>query len=89
VDATDSGVRRGFPNPVYLSRDVSIPFAAEDGAISVFDIRGRVVTRLGDSGRDSAWDLRDADGNLVAPGIYFLHFDARDRVATRKIVILK
>ncbi len=89
VEVVDPGVSRGFPNPVYLSRDVSIPFAAEGGAVSVFDIRGRVVTRLDASGSQVVWDLRDTDGNLVAPGIYFVHFDTRDRVATRKIVILK
>jgi hypothetical protein len=89
VDVPETPVNRGFPNPVYLSRDVSVPFAAEDGAVSVFDIRGRIVARLDESGTETAWDLRDADGNLVAPGIYFVHFGARDRVATGKIVILK
>ena len=89
VEVVDPGVSRGFPNPVYLSRDTSIPFAAGGGAVSVFDIRGRVITRLDGSGAEVAWDLRDTDGNLVAPGIYFVHVDTRDRVATRKIVILK
>ncbi len=89
VEVADPAVSRGYPNPVYLSRDVTIPFAAESGAVSVFDIRGRAVARLDASGSQVFWNLRDTDGNLVAPGIYFVHFGTRDRVATRKMVILK
>ena len=41
------------------------------------------------SGSQVDWDLRDTDGNLVGPGIYFVHTGTRDKVAARKIVILK
>jgi len=88
VDVVDDIVGPGFPNPVYLSRNRSIAFSGE-GAVSLFDIRGRVVTRLEARGSQIEWDLRDTDGNLVAPGIYFVHTDARDEAAIRKIVILK
>jgi hypothetical protein len=88
VEVAEDATKHGFPNPVYLSRDRSIPFTAE-GEISVFDIQGRVVARLESSGSEAVWDLKDSNGNIVAPGIYFVDLGTRDEAAVRKMVILK
>jgi hypothetical protein len=96
ITVTGAGVEDGgvqisgrFPNPVYLGRDVSVPFRAGMGKVAVVDIRGRVIRRLDASGSETLWDLRDAGGNLVAPGIYFITSGGVGEAAIRKIVVLQ
>jgi hypothetical protein len=62
--------------------------------LTVHDIRGRRVAILengpcpaGYSAR--RWDGRDGTGREVASGIYFLHMEAGDFAAVRKMVLLK
>jgi hypothetical protein len=96
INVTGSGledieeeVSRGFMNPVYRSADVRLSVPSGHGDVAIFDIQGRMVKRIDIpvSGQ-ATWDLRDVDGNLVAPGIYFARFGEAGGAA-RKIVILK
>jgi hypothetical protein len=62
--------------------------------LSIFDIDGRLVRTLV-TGELRAGEHRvewagvDADGNRVAPGVYFYRLDAGDRTATRKVLIIR
>jgi hypothetical protein len=89
IKGVDTQASRRFPNPIYLGRDVSVPFQAGSGTVCIFDIRGRVVRTLDASGTDALWDLKDTQGNLVAPGVYFVNSAGDGKVAARKVVILK
>ena len=62
--------------------------------LRVFDIDGRLVRTLltGElrAGEQRVeWAGVDADGNRVAPGVYFYRLDAGDRTATRKVLIVR
>jgi FlgD Ig-like domain len=60
-------------------------------ALVIFDVSGRLVTRL-DGGvhaagtHEAEWDGRDASGRTVAPGTYFLRLDGGAETAERKII---
>jgi hypothetical protein len=79
-------------NPVSSIRfDVPEPCKV---TITVYDLAGRVVTRLVDwefpPGRHSvSWTGVDARGNRVASGVYFLRMEAPGFEEKGKIVILK
>lgn len=62
--------------------------------LAVFDVAGRLVTRLEDGVREVGphevvWDGRDAEGRPVGAGAYFLRLDAGGRVAREKFIRLR
>jgi hypothetical protein len=62
--------------------------------LAVFDVAGRLVTRLeagvrGPGAREIEWDGRDGTGRRVAPGTYFIRLDDGTRTAREKIVRLR
>jgi hypothetical protein len=61
--------------------------------LTVLDLGGRAVRVLSretfDAGEQSvSWDLRDAGGHRVAPGLYFARLSAAGEVRTRPVTIL-
>jgi hypothetical protein len=89
VEGKGDEVSLGFQNPVRLGMDVGVLLGTAGGNVSVFDIRGRMIRRIDASSPQAVWDLRDATGDLVAPGVYFLKRSSRDGAGTSKIVVLK
>ena len=89
-----------YPNP--FNPETWIPYQlAEPAAVTltISDIQGRVV-RLLDLGHQRAgiyqhraravyWDGRNAQGELVASGVYFYTLKANEFSATRKMLIRK
>jgi hypothetical protein len=86
------------PNPFRGMTGIrfSIP-ASSPVDLKVYDVQGRLVKTLMD-GRGAPlgpgvhnvnWDGTDDGGRRVASGVYFYKLEARDRVATRKMVILR
>jgi hypothetical protein len=70
--------RRASPNPFTAGTELvlAVP-AAATGAVRIYDVQGKQVrtVRAGkfEPGETTlAWDGRDANGNDVAPGIYFM-----------------
>lgn len=91
-----AGVSLGAPLPNPATRRVAIQFDAGPDAsregwvrVEVLDVGGRLVRHL-DMPSTSAtieWDLRDASGLAVQPGLYFVSARlARERVLRRLIV---
>ena len=84
----------GRPNPSSDGTVIgfTLPVAA-DVHLELFDVQGRSVRRLLD-GRVEAgprritWDLRDAAGHRVAPGIYIYRMSAAGWVGRSKLVVL-
>ncbi len=83
------------PHPVTAMARISLelPRAARV-RLDVIDAAGRQVGRLLDApmpaGRGSVdWDVRDARGRRVAPGVYFLRLEADGAVRTAKAVVLR
>ncbi len=85
-----------FPNPCG-DELAQIRFSAPAGAcvrIDVFDVSGRMVRSLVTSaaspvGSLVTWDSRDARGERVAPGVYFLRLESGSDRETHRLVLLK
>jgi len=62
--------------------------------ITVYDIKGRLVTTLA-SGQVTAgrhkvsWDGKDSEGHRVAPGIYLCRLATPERTVSRKIALMR
>jgi hypothetical protein len=64
-------------------------------SLRVFDLQGRRVTTLFESGRhpagrfESIWDLRDEQGRRVAAGTYFVRLETSRGSTNDRVVILR
>lgn len=81
-----------YPNPARA--DVRFAYSTPENVAAelvVYDLKGRSVRILEtepEAGR-VVWDLRDAAGRRVAPGIYVARLSAGDESAVKKVVVLK
>jgi hypothetical protein len=83
--AAPGGIRLlAVPNPASAAAAIRFSGAAaapEGARVAVYDAAGRLVRRLDASReRDTLWDLSDGSGRGVAPGVYLLRAEQRDRV---------
>jgi serine protease AprX len=83
------------PNPFRLGTTVRYAVPADEHVrVTVHDVAGRVVRVLFDGARRAGsyalgWDGRDAGGERVASGIYFLRLAAGDKPAVAKLIVLR
>lgn len=83
------------PNPFFASTSIRFNLANEGEVdLTVYDISGRVVSRLASGVRAVglhvlSWDGQDSDGNKVASGSYFLKLSVGDYGETRKLVLAR
>ncbi|MFN8177530.1 MAG: multiheme c-type cytochrome [bacterium] len=85
-----------FPNPVRTGASVQIrarATSAEGGYLLVFDASGRTVCRLdarsdGADGIRGEWNVRNARGGQVAPGVYFVRWTRGAERAAGRVVVL-
>ncbi|MFQ6103253.1 MAG: T9SS type A sorting domain-containing protein [Candidatus Glassbacteria bacterium] len=92
-------LNQNYPNPFNPQTSISYSVPGSDGdlvdvTLKVYSIRGRLVKKLVDEKKESGgytvvWDGRDETGREVSSGIYFYRLEAGDRIAVRKMVILK
>jgi len=86
---------QNYPNPFNLETIISYEIAhTSDVLLSVFDIRGRLVTTLVDGvqipGQKRAyWDGRDHSGKVVPSGVYISKLTAEDQVTMKKMILQK
>ena len=79
------------PNPARAS--LTLRFAlvqAGEARLAIYDLAGRRVRELFSGARSAgeqsiAWDLRDADGIAVRPGLYFARLEAAGRSLTKRL----
>jgi zinc protease len=62
--------------------------------LDVYNVKGQLVRTLADEPQakgvhSQGWDLRDAHGTRVPPGVYFCEFAAGGSAARTKLVVLK
>lgn len=86
---------RIFPNP--FTALTTLDFLLDRAgfvSVGVYDVQGKLVTRLG--GQDFTpganivtWDGRTSDGTLASAGTYFVKLETRGKVLTRKIVLVR
>jgi flagellar hook assembly protein FlgD len=71
----------------------SVPYAVHVN-LKVYDVSGRMVTKLVDGEVDPGlhtlrWEGKDDINRRCASGVYFVRFAAEDYVASKKMVLLK
>ena len=84
-----------YPNPTRGA--ATVRFALDETApvqLAVYDVMGRKVAMLVDGPvaageHEVRWNGRSADGRSVASGVYLLRLEAGDRVATRRLTVVK
>jgi hypothetical protein len=83
------------PNPFGDGTSVSFTMPASGrSVVRVYDVAGRLVRTVDDSFREPGphevlWDGRDAGGESVACGVYFVRLEASGESRTRKVVLLR
>jgi len=60
---------------------------AVNGAIKIYDITGKVAATIYEGNFGSEEKLYEYDGNALGRGIYFVRFEAGNKVVTRKIML--
>jgi flagellar hook capping protein FlgD len=82
------------PNPFRARTTLrwSLPTAG-DVRLRVHDVAGRVIRtlqngRLAAGEHSAVWDQRDDAGHRVAPGLYFVRFEAAGRSLGQKVILL-
>jgi hypothetical protein len=90
------GIRYVTPNPTRRGASIGYSLPADRGAaaLSVYDVAGRLVRRLGPSADARGfvtvdWDGTGAAGERVASGVYFVRLEVDGAVATRKLTLLR
>jgi hypothetical protein len=89
-------LRSARPNPFTGETTVSfdIPGNSARASLNVYDVSGRLVTRLVvppvERGRHSvSWDGRDTNGESVSSGVYFMRLSVDDRIRASKVLLLR
>jgi hypothetical protein len=84
-----------YPNPTPGAATVGFTLpAATDVRLAVYDVMGRKVATLIDQAMDAGqhevrWTGRSAEGQAVASGVYLIRLEADERVATRRLTVVK
>lgn len=86
---------RVTPNPmssrtrIFVADPLGARGTAGDPSVSIYDVAGRLVRRLGVSGGEVTWDGRDEEARAVAGGVYVV-LAARDGEAGRaRVTVLR
>ncbi len=87
------------PNPARGRASVAFSFSGSDfeqahARVEIFDLTGRLVTRLFDgeipaAGQNVSWDGKDRSGHDVKSGVYFVRMTCKDRSITRSMTLLR
>jgi len=90
-----SSLAQNYPNPFNPVTTIRFSSSREGHIeLTVYDVKGRRVSTLVDrkmqAGRHAvSWNGTNDSGNSVASGIYFYRLKMRDKVLTRKMVLLR
>jgi hypothetical protein len=84
-----------FPNPA--SELVTFKLAGNQESqinLSIYDVQGRLVSMIFNGSLDSenqqiTWNLQNASGQKVNPGVYFCRYRIGETVGVKKIVVSK
>jgi hypothetical protein len=83
-----------WPNPARVSVSLRLRGADTHVSVAVTDVAGRRVRAWTSVASPSLerrldWDLRDADGNRVAPGVYFVRVRSGHMFTSRQVVVTR
>jgi hypothetical protein len=85
-----------YPNPVYntnitiqMSEDNDFWKSSSDSEISIYNVKGQLVSTSTITNDVFAWDRKDMYNNDVPSGIYFIRVTTDDRTQTRKLLVIR
>ena len=84
-----------YPNPFNPETTIAFELPGRSHVLlRVYSLQGQLIRTLKNSTLDAGyhsvkWDARDANGVLVANGVYMYRLTAGDRVVSRKMLLLK
>lgn len=90
-----SGIAGNYPNP--FNPDTTIRFGVENNAhvsLEIFNVKGQTIRRLVDGELQPGWhqviwDGRNAQGDILPNGVYFLRMNAGGSSYLHKTVLMK
>ncbi len=83
---------RAYPNPGWLTgAGLTLRLAGNSAAYrgAVYDASGRRLHRFDGRNEQVFWDGRDASGDLVRPGVYFVRVEAGGHARTLRVALLR
>jgi M6 family metalloprotease-like protein len=95
VPAGELRLSQNFPNPFNPTTTIAFYLPGRlPVRLEVFDVTGRLVTRLGEGIYDAGphrveWNGTDANGTRVSSGMYVYRLTAGSRTISKKMILLK
>lgn len=86
VEPPDTGLTAS-PNPVVEGAVFRVTGADPDERVLVFDVSGRLVTRVPIAGGGARWNGRDDRGQSVPPGTYFYRLEKTPTEGGRLLLV--
>ena len=86
---------QNYPNPFNHATHIGFTLQQPSAvSLQVFNTHGQLVATLVEGMRpagtyQTAWDGRDAHGQVVSSGVYIVRLDAEGRQATRKMLLIQ
>jgi hypothetical protein len=99
-DTPDDGIGRvptiqNHPNPFRGETEIRYSLPEKTFIdLSIYSVEGRLIAALinrevAAGSHNARWEAKDLYGNPVAPGLYFLRFQAGESTETRRLILLK
>lgn len=81
---------RVLPNPARVAATLRWSAdAGERASLMVLDVHGRRVRDLPAESGEARWDLRDASGRRVTPGLYFCELRSGETRSVRRLLVVR
>jgi hypothetical protein len=89
-----TALRNAFPNPVSEGGVTTIQVylkAGDFGTVGIYNVRGQMIRSftVSEGYQNINWNGRDNNGRIVSCGVYFYKLTTRDRIQTKKLIILE
>jgi spore germination protein YaaH len=89
-EAEETAIIRIFPNPVTSTAEIDFSLIdREKVTLKILDINGREIITLADDERDAGFYSEDFNSATLKGGIYICTLKTKNKVVSRKIVIIK
>jgi spore germination protein YaaH len=89
-EAEETTIIRIFPNPVYGTAEIEFSlFDREQVTLKILDINGRERINLVDEERDAGFYTEEFNSATLKGGIYICTLRTKNKISSRKIVIIK
>ncbi|MBA7658546.1 hypothetical protein ES703_66502 [subsurface metagenome] len=90
-------LRQNFPNPIFSETQITYSIPGNSNAITnlkIYNVTGRQVKTLVNKNQLTGfytvrWDCNDIKGNQVPNGIYFYRLSVGEKIAVKKMVVIR